>query len=217
MRITAPMLFVLLAAPLVGGAAANDPPSTGLERDLDEAKTLYRQAKIAEAIVKIEAAIARLERLRDLQVRRSALADACLGLGLSYFALGDPGSVREILRAAVALDPGRHLDPDIYGPRILALLEQARRDGLAPPNTSDAAAGHAAFGSLSISSTAWIEVSVDGGPPLQTPLSIRRLAVGRHTVRASRPGYRTQLLEVDVQEADTRRLRIDLERAPGFE
>jgi serine/threonine-protein kinase len=68
------------------------------------------------------------------------------------------------------------------------------------------------FGSLSITSDVWVNISVDGGSAQQTPLFISRLAAGPHTLRASRPGYKDKTLEVEVMENDTRRLNITLEK-----
>ena len=68
------------------------------------------------------------------------------------------------------------------------------------------------FGSLSITSDVWVEVSVDGGPTQQTPLRMDKLVAGRHTLRASRPGYKEKVMEFEIQEGDSRRLNIALER-----
>jgi eukaryotic-like serine/threonine-protein kinase len=68
------------------------------------------------------------------------------------------------------------------------------------------------FGSLAILSDVWVEVRVDDGPPQQTPAYVRRIGAGRHTVRASKPGYREQILDVTVEEGKTETLRIVLQR-----
>jgi serine/threonine-protein kinase len=70
------------------------------------------------------------------------------------------------------------------------------------------------FGSLSITSDVWVEVSVDGGPTYQTPCRIDRLLAGRHVIRAFRPGYRERLLEVQVREGEIERARVVLEKQP---
>jgi serine/threonine protein kinase len=68
------------------------------------------------------------------------------------------------------------------------------------------------FGSLAILSDVWVEIRLDGGPPQQTPLYLRRVGAGRHSVKASKPGYREQILDVTVEEGKTQTLRIVLER-----
>jgi serine/threonine-protein kinase len=70
----------------------------------------------------------------------------------------------------------------------------------------------ARFGSLSVSADVWVNVSVDGGPPLQTPVYIGRLPAGPHTLRAWRPGFKEQTLDLEVPEGDTRRVVLGLER-----
>jgi len=68
------------------------------------------------------------------------------------------------------------------------------------------------FGSLAILSDVWVEVRVDDGPPQQTPVFLRRVGAGRHTVKASKPGYRERILDVLVEEGKAQTLRIVLQR-----
>jgi serine/threonine protein kinase len=63
-------------------------------------------------------------------------------------------------------------------------------------------------GSLAISSDPWIEVSIDGGPPRQTPTLIERVPAGTHTIRATRPGWEDIVLMVDIPEGKTRTMRL---------
>jgi serine/threonine-protein kinase len=69
----------------------------------------------------------------------------------------------------------------------------------------------AGFGALTVASDVWLNVTVDDGPAQQTPCRFDRLVAGRHRVRASRPGYRERVLEVDVAEGETKALRVALE------
>lgn len=213
MKVPKRTLCVLLGAHLLGGTlVASESPD--VEGELEEAKALYREARLAETVAKLRGVIAQLERLRELQIRREALADACLGLALSYVASGDPGAAIRPLEAVVLLDKDRRLDRQVYGPQVVALFEEARaarasRSDLAGTRGRSVPAAH---GSLSVASDTWLEVTIDGGPPEDTPLFLPRLAVGRHTVRASRPGRKSQVVEVEVREGDTTSLKIDLER-----
>jgi serine/threonine-protein kinase len=70
------------------------------------------------------------------------------------------------------------------------------------------------FGSLSIVSSSWAMVAVDGGPASETPVRFEKLLAGRHRITASRPGYVGQVIDVEVQEGGVQRLVIDLEKAP---
>jgi hypothetical protein len=68
------------------------------------------------------------------------------------------------------------------------------------------------FGSLSVASDVWMEVSVDGGPVQQTPCRFERLAAGRHVVRATRAGFRERVVDTDIREGEVTALRLTPER-----
>lgn len=211
MKIAEGALCVLLGVRLLGGSAGVAAQSLDVEREIEEAGALCREGKRALAVAKLEGVIVRLERLQDLEGRKAALADAALHLAFSYVALGEARGAEGPVKAAVLLDPGRRLHPEIYGRDVVALFLEAMTDVIGPSAT-DAVGFQRAHGSLAVASADWIEVSVDGGPPQQTPVFLPRLAVGRHTVRASRSGFKAQVVDVDIPEGDTRRLRIALER-----
>ena len=110
---------------------------SAVERELDGAKTLYTEGRLDEAVSALRKVISTLNQLRDQQSRKIQLADAHFHLGLSYFALRDESSALENFRQVVALDPNRHLDPEIYSPKIIGLFAQARADvGPAPTDPS---------------------------------------------------------------------------------
>jgi len=71
-----------------------------------------------------------------------------------------------------------------------------------------------ATGSLSVVSDIWAEVSLDEGPPEQTPIHFPRLATGLHSLRASREGHVTQVLEIFIEEGRASSLRITLDKKP---
>lgn len=207
-------LCVLLGVRLLGGGAGVAAQSLDVEREIEEAGALCREGKLALAAAKLEGVIARLERLQDLEGRKAALADAALHLAFSYVALGETRGAAGPVKAAILLDPGRRLHPEIYGRDVLALFSEAMTEVMGTPPVTEApvVVSQRAYGSLAVASADWIEVSVDGGPQQQTPVFLPRLAVGRHTVRASRSGFKAQVVDVDIPEGDTRRLRIALER-----
>lgn len=106
------------------------------------------------------------------------------------------------------LRPGRHA------------LSLATEDGQRSEESIELAAGqtverrHAfpGFGSLAVLSDVWVEVRLDGGPLQQTPLYLRKVRAGRHTVTASKPGHRAQVLDVVVEEGKPKTIRIELQR-----
>jgi len=68
------------------------------------------------------------------------------------------------------------------------------------------------YGSVTVVAPVWAEVSLDGGPPQQTPCRFDRVPAGRHTLRAWREGHEAQVLEVDVVEGETRQVPVDLQK-----
>lgn len=203
------LAFVFAAA--LSGLESSSAQSPDVAAEIEEAKALYQQGRYDQAVSKLQGAIARLERLRDLEVQRAQLADACLQLGFSYVALGDRAAARDAFKSVASLDRDRRLDPQVYGASVVALFEEARGEAGAEAATRQAPTP---AGTLSVSSDVWIDISVDSGPSQETPLSMR-LPVGRHVVRASRPGYRPRVIEVEIGEGEARRLQIALEREGG--
>lgn len=121
------LAFVTLVSP------APAQSQTSVEQELDEAKVLYRDGHLDEAVAALRSIIPRLNAIQDLQRRRTQLADAHFHLGLSYLAMRDDPGALENFRQVVALDPDRALDPDVYSPRVLALFDRARADVMANP------------------------------------------------------------------------------------
>lgn len=200
----AALLLLWMARP----AAAAFADAGGVDDEIAAVQDLYRRGAIEPALARLRGVLARLDALRRLDARGAALADEGLALALDHVAQGETRRGRQILEAVALLDPDRGLDPRIYGPRVLGLFAEARRRAGASP----AVARSAAFGSLSVSAAAWVEVTVDGGPPEETPVFLPRLAVGRHAVRVSRSGFETQHFDVVVEEGETSRLHVVLER-----
>lgn len=135
------VVWWLLCLLLLGRA---QPPAQqpSVDKEVEEAKALYREANFTEAIVKLEAAIEHLKTVRDLDVKRTRLGDAYLHMALSYFALDNRTAAKEYLKGMLRLERMRRLDPQIYAPPILELLEEARADVLKEaPGMAEAALG----------------------------------------------------------------------------
>ena len=71
-----------------------------------------------------------------------------------------------------------------------------------------------AAGSLSVVSDLWADVSLDEGPSEQTPIHFPRVAAGLHSLRVSRPGYVTRVLEIVIEDRKASNVRITLEKEP---
>jgi hypothetical protein len=120
---------VLLAA--LAAAAPQLSPSD----ELEAAKGLYREGHFGEAIVKLQAVVDKLPLVRDVAVRRIALADAYLHLALSYVAIDERSAARDALRGMLQADPGRTLSPDVYAPKVTTLFAEVAAEARAasPP------------------------------------------------------------------------------------
>jgi hypothetical protein len=129
------LLVALFAATLAGTAVAAEEERTASEQ-LEAAKGLYQEGHFGEAIVKLQALLDRIPELRDVALRRSALADAHLHLALSYLALDLRDNAKAALRGMLEADPQRSLSPDVYAPKVTALLAEARAEIVAPPSAA---------------------------------------------------------------------------------
>jgi len=115
-----------------------------LEQELKQAQRFYQEARFSEAIVHLEALAPRLAAAPEA-TRKPQTADAHLLLALSYLALGDRASAKSNFVQLLRVDPTRRLDPDVYAPKVIVLLEEARfqvdraaqdnpaADGASPP------------------------------------------------------------------------------------
>ena len=113
----------LLGLPVWAGAQ-----STAVDRELDDARTLYREGRFDAAIVTLRSAIEQLQQFRDVQARKVQLADAHLLLGLAQLAMRAEAEALDNFRQVVTLDPERALDPEIFSPRVVALFDRARAE-----------------------------------------------------------------------------------------
>jgi SH3 domain-containing YSC84-like protein 1 len=131
-RLAASAALILLTLLRAGPARAEGPAQTSaVDRELAEAKECYHGARFEETIERLESAVSRLDRERSLEVRRIRLADAYLHLGLAHLALGQRAQAKQSFREMLAVDGETRLDPDIYAPKVVELVEEARAELLA--------------------------------------------------------------------------------------
>jgi hypothetical protein len=136
-RVILPTLIGLTVLVAPSSAAGQQ---SSLERDLDQAKLLYRDGRLDEAVASLRDVIDQLNKLRDQENRTTHLAEAHLYLGLAYFAVRDESAALQNFRQVAALDPGRRLDPEIYSPRVISLFDRARAEVEGPRTASTAPA-----------------------------------------------------------------------------
>ena len=126
MKLTPPIAFIVAA--LLTAIPAWPQGAQEERRELDEAKALYQSARFDAAVVRLENAVRRMDRVRDLELRRILLADAYLHLSLAHLALGDDVAARESMRRMLLVDRDRHLDRELYAPKVVKLWEEVRSE-----------------------------------------------------------------------------------------
>ena len=180
---------------------------TNLERDLDQAKILYRDGRLDEAVASLRGVIDQLNKLRDQQNRTKQLAEAHLYLGLSYFGARDESAALQNFRQVVALDPGRTLDPEIYSPRVMALFEQARGD-VEGARTTEPTQGRP----VAPNDEKQPAASSDTGPPLQPGTKVRlHLRLGGETAAVAGTLVARSDQALTLLDADSTRLSFPRE------
>jgi hypothetical protein len=122
---------VRLVALVLIGAATLSPvravsASGDIDRDLEAGKALVREAKFAQAVATLHGVVVRLEQAGEARALSARLGEAHLHLALAYLALDDPAAATESLKALARADPARRLDPDVYAPKVIELLREAR-------------------------------------------------------------------------------------------
>jgi serine/threonine protein kinase len=71
-----------------------------------------------------------------------------------------------------------------------------------------------AEGRLTITAENWAEITLDDGPPEQTPVHFSHIAAGLHELRAFREGYVPQASELTIEQGNTTYVRLKLEKQP---
>jgi hypothetical protein len=124
-RIATYLVMVTMLGSLAG-MVAHAQGQADIDEALVAAKALYREGRFAEAIAGLQAVIGRAERLEPGAARGLLLSDAYLHLSLSYVAVNTPEAAKQSLKEMLKADPNRTLDPEVYAPKVILLVEQAR-------------------------------------------------------------------------------------------
>jgi hypothetical protein len=107
----------------------------------------------------------------------------------------------------VPIPPGRHFL------RLTSVEGQTFEESLdvAPGARVERDRRFPGWGSLAVVSDPWMEVTIDGGAPEQTPVFLKRIEAGAHEVVGRREGFRTVSLPIEVVAGQTARLRLSPE------
>jgi hypothetical protein len=126
MRVRRASVAVFLVAATVAALVGAATPPADIDGDLEDAKVLLREARFAQAVAMLQGVVVRLEQAGEARARSARLGEAHLHLALAYLALDDPAAASESLKALARADPARRLDPDVYAPKVIELMRDAR-------------------------------------------------------------------------------------------
>lgn len=140
----------------------------GRER-LNEAKVLFAQANVDDAIPRFEEAARLLTEGLRVSTDARELHDALIALGQAYVGLGNPDAARRVFARLVVIDPGRTLDPVKNSPDVIAAFSQAREEVNAQASAL-----------LSVTASSAAQVWVDGRALGAAPVTNSRLPPGDH-------------------------------------
>jgi hypothetical protein len=182
-RLLAPALVLLvglagLAGPLPAGAQTQVDPTSNVQILMTQAKASFDQLDYEGAVKALDPAISVLESARPTADTRRTLAAAYEMRARSRFGLGQPPEAEADLVSLLKIDPSYALTAPIE-PRIATLFEKVAKTtvtqltlAVTPPNA---------------------EVTLDG---MKVPATgTIPVAVGDHTIAASRIGYKASSVQ----------------------
>jgi len=115
--------FCCLIALLAPAPARTQPAPD--DRELVAGIQQVKEGDFEGAVVTLEAVVRRLQGRPD---RSKDLAQAALHLGMAQLALDQRSAAKQSFREALSADGSLRLTPDQYSPKVIALLEEARRE-----------------------------------------------------------------------------------------
>ncbi|HOX42026.1 MAG TPA: PEGA domain-containing protein [Myxococcota bacterium] len=177
-----------------------EPLAARARAQIAKGQELFVRLKAELAIVEfqgalrlLEAAFADLERLDDL-------AEAHLGLGVTYQAQGQDAQAEREFQRVLLLQPERQLDEAVYSPLVLERFERARQQ-----------LATSLKGSVSLlSQPPGADVRMDGRPVGATPITIPDVRPGAHYFSLRLDGHRTWSGVLEVRPGGVERQEVFL-------
>jgi tetratricopeptide (TPR) repeat protein len=184
------------------------PTISAAQRDFDrgtdlfkEAKELYEDLLIEEAISKFKQALVIFERNLDKLPELKMISDTLLYLGASYRMLDEDEQAIPYFNSYVSLNPIAELDDIVFSPEIVSFYNRIRDDHLMLPT------GTAIIDSFPTGALVFINGKVAG----TTPLRLDGLTGGSHYYRIHKTGYRSRAGTIQIRERRDTRIREDLQ------
>lgn len=162
-----------------------------LDRSYDAARTAYQNGDFATSIRSFRAVTTSLARLPPGDDVFQAWTRAMLRLAKAESDLGRPDEARAVLDRLVRAAPAVVADPELYPPKFVRLVEEAKGRLAALPTR------RLAIGSTLPGTRAY----VDGRPVGEAPIKVE-LAAGRYRVSGRSGTTRSVVVEVDLGSSD---------------
>jgi len=138
-------------------------------KNMEKAMSLYEKGDFDKAIREFRQIITELKDRSDSEAKSEGLFTANLYIGMSYLGKGKESLAKESLRNAFKAAPHKTLSPELFPPKVITLYSEIVSKNLSSvivkSNVSDA------------------EVFVDDIKKGNTPLILRDLLPGTHTVK----------------------------------
>ncbi len=177
--------------------------SRGMRR-FEEAKKLFADFNMEEAIPKFKSAESIMSKHVDKMADLSLLSEILLYLGASYKMLDEEESARPYLLRYISMNPDKDIDEDKFAPEIVDYFHKLKDDFLMMPN-----------GSLVFKTNpAGAQVFLDGKLAGLTPLRVVGVTAGKHYYRLHMVGYRDKGGVTEVEERDKTTIDKDLSVYP---
>jgi tetratricopeptide (TPR) repeat protein len=174
------------------------------ERGVDlfkEAKELYEDLLIEDAISKFRQALAILERNLDKLPELKMISDILLYLGASYRMLDEDEMATPFFNSYISINPIAELDDIIFSPEIVSFYNRIKDDHLMLPT------GTMVFESYPSGAFVFINGKIAG----VTPLRLDGIPKGTHYYRIHKTGYRSRAGKIDVRERRDTRINENLQ------
>lgn len=171
-------------------------------RTFKEAKELYNDLSIEEAITKFQSAKKTIEKHIDKMPDMKVLGDILLYLGASYKMLDEEDNATKLFSSYLSIYPDAELDDIIFSPEIISFFDKIKEDFLMLPNGS---VGVDSFPSGAL-------VSINGKIVGMTPVKIHGITEGNHYYRIHKNGYRDRAGTFSVRERRESKIAEDLSK-----
>jgi hypothetical protein len=178
------------------------PETAWLLAPQEEGELLLMQGKQDYMRGRFEEAIKKLSRAAELLEDKDKLIDVYLHLAISHFALAQVEEAKEILSELALMNPKFKIDPVYYPPAFIELHQEVKAKRLAHINL--------------ITEPESADVYIDEELVGRSPLNIRDLLPGGHSLKLVKEGYQVkeEIITLDAGVESEFSLKLQEEKKP---